>query len=176
MFYNHISEQGKLYAYLGAVEPLDVPQTPADLLLLLLFLGHLLLLACAELHVVFRAFCVAHDWSTGGTRDGTGDGRADGRGDVAGARTRVFETVHGDSEVALVRYTTICDVPLLRAERANELFVMRDHDDTALVVADSDGKTTQGIAIQEVSRFVEDEQVGVVPHGTGCMLISYDMS
>lgn len=55
------------------------------------------------------------------------------------------------------------DVPLFGTEGADEFFVVRDHHDTTLVVADGDRETAEGVTIQEVGRFVEDEEMGVVP-------------
>ena len=67
--------------------------------------------------------------------------------------------------MALVRDAPVCDVPLLRAEGADELLVVGDHHDAASVVADGDGEAAQAVAVEVVGGFVEDEQVRVVPHG-----------
>lgn len=64
-------------------------------------------------------------------------------------------------------YATVGHVPLLGAEGADEFFVMGYHYDAAFVIADSDGETAEGVAVKEVSRFVEDEKMWVVPHSTG---------
>jgi hypothetical protein len=58
-------------------------------------------------------------------------------------------------------------VPLLRAESADELFVMGNQDNTTLEFANSDRKTTERVSIQEVSRLVKNQKMGVVPHGSG---------
>jgi hypothetical protein len=68
--------------------------------------------------------------------------------------------------MALVRNTAIGDMPLLGAKCADEFFVVRYHDYTALEVTNSDGETTEGVTIQEISRLIEDEEMRVVPHGT----------
>ncbi|KXT02869.1 hypothetical protein AC578_1811 [Pseudocercospora eumusae] len=73
---------------------------------------------------------------------------------------------------SLARWTTkphhpyqapIVYMPLLRAEGTNKLLIVGDHDDTTLVVTNGNCKTTERVAIQEVSRFVEHKQVRVVP-------------
>jgi hypothetical protein len=150
---------------LGAVEPLDVSQTPADLGLLGHGAGGLLLFLRLELHVATLGV------AAGGSAVGTGSGRAldgadGGRGGHGGAGTRVLEAVHVDGEVALLGKATVVDVPLLGAECADELLVVRDHDDTTAVLANGDGETTKRLAVQEVGRLVEHKQMGVVPHGT----------
>ena len=145
-----------------------MPQAPPDLAFLLLSARHLLLLLGAELHVVFVALCIAHDRRANGARSRAADVRArDAR-----PRARVLKAVHGDGQVALVRNTSVCNVPLLRAERANKFFVMGNHDYATLVVADSNGQATERVAVQEVSGFVKHEQMGVVPHGTRCCLLA----
>ena len=57
------------------------------------------------------------------------------------------------------------DVPLFGAQGADEFFVVRDHYYAAFVVADGDGEAAEGVAVQEVGWFVEDEEVRVVPAG-----------
>ena len=66
--------------------------------------------------------------------------------------------------MALVGDAAVGDVPLLGAERADELLVVRDHHHAALVVADGDGEPAERVAVQVVGRLVEHEQVRVVPH------------
>jgi hypothetical protein len=44
--------------------------------------------------------------------------------------------------VALVGETTVGDVPLFGAKGADELFVMGDHDDATLELANGDCETT----------------------------------
>lgn len=68
--------------------------------------------------------------------------------------------------MSLLCEATVVDVPLLGTECADELFVVRDHDYTTLVVANGNSEATKGVSVQEVGRFVEYEQVRVVPHGT----------
>jgi hypothetical protein len=153
---------------LGAVQPLDVPEPPPHLTLLLLSPGHLLLLFRPELHVVTLAFGLRHDRRSIRARVS----RRHVRASNAASRPRVLEAVHADCQVALVCDTAICDVPLFGAQSADELFVVGDHDDTTLVVPNSNSETTEGVTVQEVSGFVEDEQVGVVPHSARCKRIS----
>lgn len=62
-----------------------------------------------------------------------------------------------------MRETSGVDVPLLGAERADEFLVVGDHDYAAAPVADGDGEAAEGVAVEEVGGFVEDEEVGVVP-------------
>lgn len=148
--------------YLRAVQPVNVSQSSPNLPLLELLLGHLLLLPGPELHIIFAALGVTHVGSAGGGWCG----RADVAANIAGAGARVLEAVHVDGEMTLVGDTAISDMPLLGAERADELFVVRDHNDTTLVVTDSDSETTKRVTVQEVSRFVKNEEMGVVPHST----------
>lgn len=144
-------------------QPLNVSQASADLSVLEILLGHLLLLAGAESHIS-RILGAA----VGGARGGAGDDAAchggDGAGDAA-AGAGILEAIGGDGEVTLVGDASISDVPLLGAERANKLLVMGNHDDTTLVVADSNSETTEGVTVQEIGRLVEDEEMGVIPHG-----------
>ena len=72
-----------------------------------------------------------------------------------------------DGKMTFVSDAAISHMPLLGAERADEFFVMGDHDHAALVVANGNGQTTQGVTVQEVGRFVQDKKMRVVPHGTG---------
>ena len=103
----------------------------------------------------------------GGTvRAGSGGGdvaASDGAGSDGGSGAGIFEAVEGDGEVAFLGEAAVDDVPLLRAESADEFFVVRDHDHAAFVVADGDGKASEGVAVEEVGGFVEDEEVRVVP-------------
>lgn len=64
-----------------------------------------------------------------------------------------------------MRDAPVRDVPLLGTQRADELFVVGDHDDAAFVVADRDGEAAKGVAVEVVGGFVEDEEVRVIPHG-----------
>ena len=148
---------------LGAVEPLDVPQTPSDLALLELLLGHLLLLLGAELHLAVVL---------GAAVDGAANGAAARRGCVQAAGQRaagpaVVEPVERDGGVPAVGHPSVVDVPLLGRERADELLVMGDHDHAALEVADRDGETAERVTVQEVGGLVQHEEMRVVPHGTG---------
>ena len=143
---------------LGAVEPLDVSQTATNLALLNLLLGHLLLLLGLELELG-----VVLDTTGGGAVNG---GAGGGAGNAA-AGAAVLEAVEADGGGAALRNLAVLDEPLLGAEGADELFVVGNEDDTTLEVTDGDGQTTKGVTVQEVSRLVKDEQMGVVPHGTG---------
>ena len=141
---------------LGAIQPLDVPQPATDLLLLELLLRQPFALAARlELHV--------HPVLGLGVDRAAGD--AGGRAaDGAAAGPAVLEAVGAHGEVALVRDAAVGDVPLLWAERADELLVVGDHHDAAAVVADGDGEPAERVAVQVVGRLVEHEQVRVVPH------------
>jgi hypothetical protein len=147
---------------LGTVEPLNVTESATDLTFLKLLLGHLLLLLGLELHilvvlhatVVSAVVSAAHSRAGGGAVDAT-------------ARTAVLEAVEADSGVTAKGNTAVADVPLLRAESADELFVMGNQYNTTLELANSDGKTTERVSVQEVSRLVKNQKMGVVPHGSG---------
>ena len=69
--------------------------------------------------------------------------------------------------VGALRDAPLVDVPLLRAQGADELLVVRDEDDAALELADGDGQAAQRVAVQEVGRLVQHQQMRVVPHGAG---------
>ena len=155
---------------LGAVEPLNVPQPPASLALLQLLLGHLLLLLGLESHAVARdtkRTVILGAGVDGGGRLAHASGGVDTAGDGRCRLAAVLKAVESGGVLALVGDAAVDDVPGLGGESANELFVMGDHDDTTLEVADGDGETTEGVTIQEVSRLVKNQHVGVVPHGTG---------
>lgn len=160
---------------LGTVEPFNVPQPPPHFLLLLLRPRHLLLLPRTELHVSALGVAV------GGTRCGTtatqrrtctacqattihsnAQTRRAGTAGIVG----VLKAAGVDGEVALVLQTPIAHVPLLRAQSSYKLFVVGDHEDTTLVIADGNSQATQSVTVQEISRFVEHEKMRVRPHGT----------
>jgi hypothetical protein len=65
--------------------------------------------------------------------------------------------------VSLLSEAASIDVPLLGTEGTDEFFVVRYHDDTALVVADGNSQSAKRVTIQEVGRLVEDEEMRVVP-------------
>lgn len=146
---------------LGAVEPVDVTETTTDLTLLELLLGHLLLLLGLELHVR-----VVLNATVDGTADDRVGGCADGGAGNGAARSAVLKAIEADGGITALSHTAVIDVPLLRAQGANELFVVRNEDNTTLEVADGDGETTKGVTIQEVGRLVKHQKMGVVPHGT----------
>jgi len=140
-----------------------MPQPPPHLLLLQLLLRQsLLLLPRLELHIA-PLLRLGINSATRHTRRGAAHRTAHG----ATPRSTVLETVHRDGEVAFVRDAPVRNVPLLGTQRADELFVVGDHDDAAFVVADRDGEAAEGVAVQVVGGFVEDEEVGVIPHGAG---------
>lgn len=120
-----------------------MPQPAAGLLLLDLLLGQLLLLLGPELHALARDAAIVLGAAVHGTADGAGAERGgvkaavDGRGGLAGAA--ILEAVERGSGRAAVGDAAVVDVPLLRGEGADELFVVGDHDDAATEVADGDG-------------------------------------
>merc|ERR1719224_205597 len=59
------------------------------------------------------------------------------------------------------------DGPNLGAERAVELTLVRDDDDTAGIVLDGGGEGAERVAVEEVGGLVEDEHVRLHPHGGG---------
>lgn len=52
--------------------------------------------------------------------------------------------------MTLVGDATVVDVPLLWAQSTNKLLVVRNHHDTTLELANSDGQTTKRVTIQEI--------------------------
>lgn len=147
-----------MWRALWTIQPLDVAKTSPDLALFDFLLGHFFLLLGLEPH-----FRVVFDAGIDGAAD---DGAGGGAGDAASG-AGVLEAVQGDGGGAAVGDAAVVDEPLLGAEGADELFVVGDEDDAAFELADGHGETAQGVAVQEIGRFVEDEQVGVVPHGAG---------
>jgi len=143
---------------LGAVEPLDVAKPATDFTLLELLLGHLLLLSGPELHIPV----VLNTTIDSAAHDGAGCSAVD-----AAAWAAILKTVEADSSVALQGNPAIINVPLLRAQGTDKLFVVRNQDNTTLEVTDGNSKTTEGVSVQEVSRLVEHKKMGVVPHGSG---------
>jgi hypothetical protein len=148
---------GRVRSTLRAVEPFDVAKPAADLTLLDLLLGHFLLLPSLKLHIR-----VVLDT----TVDSAANNGAGGSAVDAAAGTAVLKAVETDSSVSSKGNTAVTNVPLLRAKGTDKLFVVRNQDNTALEVANSNGKTTKGVTIQEVGRLVKHEKMGVVPHGS----------
>jgi hypothetical protein len=132
-------------------------KSAADLTLLELLLGHLLLLPGLELHIR-----VVLDTAV----DSAANNGAGGSAVDATAGTAVLKTIETDGSVSSKGNTAITDVPLLRAKGTDKLFIVRNQDNTTLEVANSNCKTTKGVTIQEVGRLVKHEKMGVVPHGS----------
>ena len=55
----------------------------------------------------------------------------------------------------------------VRADLVDELRVVRDDDDAALVQIDRLGHRAERVAVEVVGRLVEDDDVRRVPHGRG---------
>ena len=145
---------------LWTVQPLDMPQPSTDLSVLHLGSGELLLLLGLELHI---AFGLALDGGLGWRALGRRRSRADDTARHAGSGPGgVVEAVESDGQVSLLRQAAVGYVPLLRAEGANEFFVVGNHDYTALVIADGDCETAEGVTVQKVGWFVEHEKMRVV--------------
>ena len=148
---------------LGTVQPLDVPQPAPDLLLLQLLLRLLLLPRGLEPELsplVLRVDRAGARAARAAVR------RRRGRAaDRARAGPTVLEAIERDGQVAAVRDAAVGHEPLLRAQRADELVVVRDHHHAAAEVADGDGQPAERVAVQVVGRLVQHEQVRVVPHG-----------
>ena len=125
-----------------------MPQSAPDLPILDLLPRHLLFLLRLEFHlrVILRARIRR------ARRRG-----ANIRAHVAAAGSAVLEALEADGEVAFVRHAAVGDVPLLGTQRADEFFVVADHDDAAFVVADRDGEAAEGVAVEEIGRLVEHE-------------------
>lgn len=145
----------RVWGTLGAGQPFNVPQPPSDLLLLLVRPRHLLLLAGAELQLL--TLIAAARRCTGTARHCAA--RCTGR---SRSRPRVLEPIHIDRQVSLGCQTSSIHVPLLRAERADKFFVVRDHDYSALVFSDRDRQAAYAVAVKEIGRLVKNEQVGIV--------------
>jgi hypothetical protein len=141
---------------LRTIQPLNMPQPSADLPLLNLRPCHLLLLLRAELHVPTGILRLTVHRARSRARHRAADITAPGAG--------VLEAIERHGEVAFMRDAAVSHMPLLGAERADELLVVGDHDDAAFVFANRDGEAPQGVAVEEVGGFVEDEEVRVVPH------------
>ncbi|KAI6775695.1 hypothetical protein HG530_002453 [Fusarium avenaceum] len=129
---------------LRTVEPLDVTESATDLTLLDLLLGHLLLLLGLELHILIVLHATVVSAVVSAAHSRAGGGAVD-----ATARTAVLEAVKADSGVTAKGNTAVAD------------------DNTTLEFANSDGKTTERVSVQEVSRLVKNQKMGVVPHGSG---------
>src|SRR3569833_1927754 len=113
---------------LGTVEPLDVPQSPADLLLLELLLGLLPLLLSLEVHIAVVLYAAVD-----GARHSAAEGRAgDARRRKAAPRPAVLEAVEGAGRVSAVEDATLVDVPLLRGYCPDELIFVRNLHDAPL--------------------------------------------
>jgi len=140
-------------------------EASADLPILQLGTSQLLLLSGTELHgrIVGVGLHGRAGWGVARSADGAaGNGAGNAGVEPRSARVAVFESVKADSEMTLGSETTGVDVPLLWAEGTDELFVVGDHDNTTLVVANGHGKTTDGVTVQEVGGLVEDEKMRVV--------------
>lgn len=133
---------------LRTIQPLDMPQSSADFPLFDFLLGHLLLLSGAELHL--RVIFDARVYST------ADDGTSCRAGDAASG-AGVFEAVQRDGGVAALGDAAVVDVPLFGAQGADEFFVVGDEDYAAAEFANGYGETAEGVAVQEIGRFVEDE-------------------
>merc|ERR1719218_501035 len=57
--------------------------------------------------------------------------------------------------------------PLLRRHPITELLVVRDNEDTALVLLDREHESTEALAVQIIRRLVKHQDVRVLPHGCG---------
>jgi len=150
---------------LRRVQPLDMSQLPTHLALLLLRTSHLLLLLGLELE---RSVLCVRDLGTwqggrgrcvaGGADVAAGHGAAADAGAQAWSTwCAVLEAVERDGKLRFRCQATGVDVPLFWAQGADEFFVVGNHDDTTLIFADGDGKTSNGVTVQKVGWFVEDE-------------------
>ena len=142
-------------------------KTSARLTLLDLLLGQSLSLrelASLELHVTTILSVGVNGGASGGGSSGGSSGGNGGRDSRArgGLKAGLIGQVAGSAGDLAVD-----DPPLLRAERGDELLVMGDDNDTTLELADGVRETTKGLAIEVIGRLVEDEEMGVVPHGAG---------
>lgn len=152
----------------GRIQPFNVSQSSPHLLLLLFLLRHLLLLACSELHVISSTFglglcatasrCPNRRWGRRRCCRGRSSRRSHGA-----TRPAIFEAVQSHGKMTFLREATVVDMPLFGAQSTDKFFVVRDHHDTASPIANSNCKTAESVAIQEVRRLVEHEQVRVVP-------------
>eukprot|EP00050_Salpingoeca_kvevrii_P005674 m.285049 g.285049 ORF g.285049 m.285049 type:complete len:376 (-) comp11283_c0_seq1:2481-3608(-) len=68
--------------------------------------------------------------------------------------------------IAAAVAATVLNNPRLGAQGRAELVVVGDHDDAALVLADGLGKGTERLAVEVVGGLVENENLGLVPHGS----------
>ena len=144
--------------YLRTIQPLNMPQPPPHLPLLNLRPRQLgLLLPALELQLA-AILGPAIDRARARTAHGAATRRA-------AAGSRILKGAQGDGQMALLRQAAVGNVPLLRAQRADELLVVADHHDAAAVIADGDRQAAEAVAVEVVGRFVEHEQVRVVPHG-----------
>ena len=57
--------------------------------------------------------------------------------------------------------------PGLGAELGAELVVVGDDDDSSSEALDGSGEGSEGFAVEVVGRLIEDDDVGLVPHGSG---------
>mmetsp|Transcript_50721 Transcript_50721/g.151798 ORF Transcript_50721/g.151798 Transcript_50721/m.151798 type:complete len:375 (-) Transcript_50721:1777-2901(-) len=74
----------------------------------------------------------------------------------------VLLLLHG---LALDAQVTALHDPLFGGHVVAELLVVRDDQDTALVVLDGEDQSTEALPVQVVGRLVQDQDVGVLPHG-----------
>jgi hypothetical protein len=173
----------RLRCSLRTVQPLNIPHTSPNIPLFQLHPCQLLLLARAEFHISTFGIRVGGT-STWGSYSAW-HSRRDVRAGNTAAGSAILEAVKGDGEVSLLCDAAIGDVPLFRAERTDEFFVMGDHYHTTFEVSDSDSKTTKRITIEEIGtaevlvinviggedegkylRFVKYQYMGIVPHGS----------
>ncbi|KAH3685868.1 hypothetical protein WICPIJ_003157 [Wickerhamomyces pijperi] len=146
-----------LWSTLRTTQPIDVSETTTFFLELLFVSGHLLLLD-SDLDVSRRVIVLgglsrrsrSRSWST-----------------LFRTRGIVFETSVIDNSVALGDHGTVLNDPLFWTQSTDEFIVVRNHNNTTSPVSNGDSQTTQGVSIQIIGRFIQDQQMWVVPHGTG---------
>merc|ERR1719218_36321 len=57
--------------------------------------------------------------------------------------------------------------PLLRRHPITELLVVRDNEDTALVLLDREHESTEALPVEIIGRLIKHQDVRVLPHGCG---------
>lgn len=130
-----------------------MPKTSSDITFLKFLLRHLLLLFGLECHISIvlctavhsRGSCAAHIAASDAAVEATSRERS------------VLKTVGRNSQVALMRYPTIDNVPLLGTKSTDELFVVGNHNDAASIITNGHSKATKGVAVQKVSRLIKDK-------------------
>eukprot|EP00051_Salpingoeca_urceolata_P026343 m.476960 g.476960 ORF g.476960 m.476960 type:complete len:1145 (-) comp20711_c0_seq1:131-3565(-) len=80
---------------------------------------------------------------------------------------RLLEGVCHPFGVTLAVEKAVFEDPRLGAQLRAKLVVVRDHDDTALKLADGAGEGAERVAVEVVGGLVENENVGLVPGGCG---------